>query len=517
MNAISLDTTRPISIAVLAMGGQGGGVLVDWIVALAEDNGYAAQSTSVPGVAQRTGATIYYVEIIPAPPDGLGLSPVLSLMPVPGEVDIVVGAELMEAGRAMLRGLVSPDRTTLIASSHRSYAVQEKIAPGDGLADPAKVYVAAAEAAKRFLAFDMAEVAERTGSAVSAVLFGALAGSGALPFARTSYEATIRAAGIGVEGSLRAFGAGYERAVADLASGATPEPPPGPDLAKLPPSLAAAQTSLQALAARAEALPTAAQPMAAAGLQSVVDFQDTEYGSDYLDLVDEFCALDRAHGGERKGFVLTIEAAKYIAKAMAYDDVIRVADLKTRASRFERVRREVAAKPDQIVYATEFMHPRLEEICGTLPERVGRFIETSPGLTRVLKPALERGRRVRTGTVLWFLTLYALACMRRFRRGTLRHARERAHLSRWLNAVRATVTSDYDLAVEMLRNRRLIKGYSDTYARGESKFDRVSGMAERLKGRPDAAEWVARLRKAALADEEGRALDDTIRTVETFL
>src|SRR5215469_8609115 len=112
-----LDTRRPIAIAVMAMGGQGGGVLLDWIVALCESQGYFAQATSVPGVAQRTGATVYYVEAIK--PDGSGRRPVLSLMPVPGEVDIVIGAELMEAGRAMQRGLVSPDRTTLIASSHR--------------------------------------------------------------------------------------------------------------------------------------------------------------------------------------------------------------------------------------------------------------------------------------------------------------------------------------------------------------------------------------------------------------
>ncbi len=60
---------RPISIAIVAMGGQGGGVLTDWIVALAEGQGWIAQSTSVPGVAQRTGATIYYIEMMPA---GLG-------------------------------------------------------------------------------------------------------------------------------------------------------------------------------------------------------------------------------------------------------------------------------------------------------------------------------------------------------------------------------------------------------------------------------------------------------------
>ena len=113
-------TERPICVAILAMGGQGGGVLADWIVALAESQGWPAQSTSVPGVAQRTGATIYYIEMLPPK---AGRAPVLSLMPTPGDVDVVIAAELMEAGRSMLRGLVTPERTTLIASTHRAFAV----------------------------------------------------------------------------------------------------------------------------------------------------------------------------------------------------------------------------------------------------------------------------------------------------------------------------------------------------------------------------------------------------------
>src|SRR6476469_2270409 len=116
----AIDQTRPLCIAVLAMGGQGGGVLVDWIVALAESQDWVAQSTSVPGVAQRTGATIYYLELLLGRP---GVHPTLSLMPTPGDVDVVLAAELMEAGRSVLRGLVMPDRTTLIASTHRSFAV----------------------------------------------------------------------------------------------------------------------------------------------------------------------------------------------------------------------------------------------------------------------------------------------------------------------------------------------------------------------------------------------------------
>ena len=213
-----LASEKPLSIAILAMGGQGGGVLSDWIVSLAEANGWAAQSTSVPGVAQRTGATLYYIEMLP-PLDGK--RPVFSLMPTPGDVDVVLAAEFMEAGRAMLRGLVNPTRTTLITSNHRSYAVVEKQVPGDGIGDPATVEDAAGVAAKRTISFDMQQLAEQQGSVISATLFGALAAAEVLPFPRDAFESAIREGGKGVDGSLKGFSAAFTRV-------RQPPPPPVP-------------------------------------------------------------------------------------------------------------------------------------------------------------------------------------------------------------------------------------------------------------------------------------------------
>ena len=364
-SSTGLSQARPITVAVLAMGGQGGGVLVDWIVALAERRGWVAQSTSVPGVAQRTGATIYYIEMIAPDANKPDRYPVLSLMPAPGKVDIVIGAELMEAGRAILRGLVSPDRTLLIGSSHRSLAVIEKTAPGDGTADAGQVYEAANVAAKRFIAFDMAEIAEATGSVVSSVLFGALAGSGALPFANEDFEATIRSAGVGVDASLRAFAVGRERAVAALKQDPKTKPTVKPPLAKRFPRLEPiGRADYDALVERARQLvPEQLHGIVAAGLQRVVDFQDVAYGREYL---DRLAAMPLAATNLLQAY------AKYLAVAMAYDDVIRVADLKTRAGRFDRVRHEARAADDQIISITEFFHPRIEEMAGLLPTSAWR-------------------------------------------------------------------------------------------------------------------------------------------------
>jgi len=498
---------KPISVAVLAMGGQGGGVLMDWIVALAESQGFIAQSTSVPGVAQRTGATIYYVEMVKARADGA--YPVLALMPSPGAVDVVVGAELMEAGRAMQRGLVTPGRTTLITSSHRAYAVQEKMLPGDGIGDSSKVYAAAQAASKRFVAFDMATLAEKTGSAISAVMFGALAGAGVLPFARSAYEETIRASGVGVEASLRAFAAGFDGATA-AASASPQRPVSAKDEIALNPI---GHSGFDALVSRAtQEFPAGAHAMLAAGLRRVVDYQDVDYGREYLDLVAGFLPFERGADPE-----LTRAAAKYIAVAMAYDDVIRVADLKTRGSRFARVRAEVQAAPDQLVTTTEFMHPRMEEVVSTLPVALGRFIEARPRLFQKLDRVVNRGRRVQTNTIRWFLPLYVLGGLRRFRRGLLRHQREAAHRDTWLAAAREIARHDYAHAVRIIELRRLVKGYSDTHARGQSKFDKAFAASRWLAGRPDAADWTRRLMAAALAEEGEATLDGALKTVDSFL
>ena len=498
---------RPIGVAILAMGGQGGGVLADWIVALAEGAGWYAQSTSVPGVAQRTGATIYYVEMIR--PRG-GALPVLSLMPVPGDVDVVIAAELMEAGRAIQRGLVTPARTALIASTHRAYAVTEKAKPGDGRADPETVRAAARAAAARFLAADMQALAERAGSVISAALFGALAASDALPFPRSAFEETIRAAGVGVEGSLRAFAAGFDAVAAPVADAPRPVPaPPATPRGGTPAERAELDRALKRLEAD---FPAPAHAMLRHGLARVIDFQDVAYGHEYLDRVAQIAAHDDA----AHGFALTTEAARQVAVAMAYDDVVRVADLKTRESRIARVRGEVGLREGQVLDTTEFFHPRLEEVCATLPAKLGERIEESPALARLVGLAFARGRRVRTRTLFGYTTLYLIAGMKRWRRGSLRHTREQAHLAEWLSLAEKCAREDYALALEILRCRRLVKGYSDTHARGLGKFGKVIGALPHLAGRTDAADWVRRLREAALADEDGKMLDGALATVATL-
>ena len=512
MNAPRLQAVAPdtatgeiIKLAVMAVGGQGGGVLAGWIEALARSQGYACQATSVAGVAQRTGATIYYIEMTP----DRGGAPVFALAPASGDVDILIAAEMMEAGRAILRGFVTPDRTVLIGSTHRALAVSEKTVPGDGIADAGEVRAAAEIAARRLILADMDALAREAGSVISAALFGALAGSGALPFGREAFEAAIRTGGKGVEPSLRAFAAGFDAVTAPPAPAASA---PAAVSTPTPSGPEGALTDWQGLAARVAALPAPVAEMAVAGLRKVVDFQDASYGADYLDRLDAVLKQDAAG----RGHLLGVEAARHIANAMAYDDIIRVADLKTRPARFARIRAEMAAGPDHGLHLTEFLHPRGEEVAGMLPARWGAWVEARPERLARLDRWVNRGRRIRSDGLPGFAILHLLGGLRGYRLRTRRHAVEMAHLERWLDRALAARARDYDLAVEILRCRRLIKGYSDTHARGLTKFDKVMEGAEAVAGRADAADWVRRLREAALQDVEGKALDGALATIRSF-
>ena len=86
-------------------------------------------------------------------------------------------------------------------------------------------------------------------------------------------------------------------------------------------------------------------------------------------------------------------------------------------------------------------------------------------------------------------------------------------LFRSLSLATNHVGSNYGFAVGIIKARRLIKGYSDTHARGLSKFDRVLSAVPILKGREDGGQWLERLVLAALKDEAGEALDGALETV----
>ena len=222
------------------------------------------------------------------------MQPIFSLMPTPGDVDVVIAAELMEAGRSVLRGLVTPDRTTLIASTHRSYAVGEKEKPGDGIGNPTVVVEATDFAAKRTIAFDMDTLAAKNGSVISSSMFGALAAADVLPFSKAAFEATIRGGGKGVETSLKAFNAAYDRAKLKPRDEVSATPTKRFDA--MPETTGHRELDQLIHRIRAE-FPEDAWPMLYAGVKKLTDFQDPAYAGEYLDRVGQTsCSRSPSYG-----------------------------------------------------------------------------------------------------------------------------------------------------------------------------------------------------------------------------
>ncbi|WP_310449854.1 indolepyruvate oxidoreductase subunit beta family protein [Sulfuritalea sp.] len=488
-----MNRRQPITILIAALGGEGGGVLAEWLVEIATRAGHPAQATSIPGVAQRTGATTYYVEIHPQTRVELGgRTPVLSLAPVPGCVDLMVASELLEAVRAIQNGFVSPERTALLASSQRTLTTFEKLAPGDGRFDSERLLQVAAANSRQLATFDVAAAAREAGTVPSAVLCGAIAGSGVLPFARAAFEDVIRTSGRGVEASLRGFALGFERCTAAVSVGPT-----------------SVGQGVDGVVEVDGGLKSALQhpDLIAQGHARVVEFQDAAYGELYRQRVERLRAAEQlADPQGRHGAELAREGARFLALWMAFDDVIRVADLKSRASRFARVRAEAGAAAGDLLRIADHFKPGVTELAGLLPPSTGRrLLAWESRRRRAGKAPLGIALKLRADSISGFLALRLLAGLRPLRRRGQRYAEEQALIERWLAAVEQAAARDWQAGFELALCARLVKGYGATNERAK---DNLRHIVEHLAHK-DAAD-IGRARTAALADEAGSGLDQVL-------
>ncbi len=436
---------RPITLTIAALGGQGGGVVQDWMVRLAQNAGCTVQATSVPGVAQRTGATIYYLEFWPA---GDGRQPVMGLMPAAGVCDLVIASELVEAVRMVQRGFVG-EETTLVTSTHRAYTIAEKSDPADGRAEEAELWQVLEEKAGRLLAFDMDAVAKEAGSVISAAMLGGIAAAQVLPFALEHFEQAIEQGGKGVAPSLAAFRGALAAAAAPRAVQVAEVPAPAagdPRLADLPEAVAV---------------------VAGHALPRLEDYQDSAYVDEYLSLLEPFLACDA------DDYALPREVARGLALWMTFEDTIRVADLKTRPERL----RPYLEEQQNVVRVTEFMKPRMEEISGTLPRALGAWLMRSP-IARTLLTPLTSGLKIRSTSLWGYGLLRVLAGMKRWRRASLRYSEEMKEIRSWLSLLARLADSNPTLALSVAESQQLVSGYGDTHAEGLEAFRNITATAE---------------------------------------
>jgi indolepyruvate ferredoxin oxidoreductase, beta subunit len=501
-------TERPITILIAALGGEGGGVLTNWIVAAAARQSLPAQSTSIPGVAQRTGATTYYIEIVPVPWRELGgRRPVLALSPGVGDVDLVVASEFLEAGRAIAAGFVTPDRTVLIGSTSRSYLVVEKMAMGDGRYDPERLLKAIEQHARTALLFDMEELAKRSGTIVNAVMLGLIAGSGALPIPVAAFEAAIRGEAKAAESNLRGFHAGLEAVRAEAAAVS----PKAEHKRHRPASPSLAESEREIV----ETMPAHARDIMVEGARRLAAYQDLGYVRLYLDRLDAIRVADARAGAEGR---LLRETARHLAVRMSFEDVIRVAQAKIDPARFARIAGELKIAPGEPFTVTEFLKPGIEEMCSLLPPRLARPI-LDYSARRGWLGRVYWGMEVKTTSVTGYLKFWLLAKLRRWRPRSHRFREEQKGIESWLGLIAQAATLSADLALEIAECARLIKGYGDTHKRGTDNYRQIEERVIRpvLAGTmpvPQGIDAIASARTAALADPEGESLARCLADIE---
>jgi indolepyruvate ferredoxin oxidoreductase beta subunit len=491
-----VTATRPITILIAALGGEGGGVLSGWIVSAAESLGLPVQSTSIPGVAQRTGATTYYIEIWPEPWSVLGgRQPVLALLPGIADIDVLLASELMEAARAVAAGFVTADRTLSIASTARFHVMDEKIAMGDGRADVGKLSDAITRNSRQHVLFDMAAAARRSGAIVNAVMLGALAGGCQLPIPAEAFEAAIRQDGKAVDANLRGFRAGLDAVRNAAKAAAVPTQDRGG---------AASPADLDRAIA---SFPVAARDTIAQGVRRLVSYQSATYARLYLDRLGLIAKADaQAGAGDR----LLTATARHLAVRMSYEDVVRVAQAKIDPARFGRIMAESSTKPGDLVTVTEFLKPGIAELCSILP----------PGLARRILDLAQRrgwldrvhwGMEIKSTSITGYLRFWLLAKLRAWRPRSHRYVEEQHAIEAWLGLIVQAASRSAELAGEVAECARLIKGYGDTHHRGTTNYRLIETLVivPAIAGRiplARAVDAIASARTAALTDPDGEAL-----------
>lgn len=538
---------QPLSLLIGALGGEGGGVLSEWLTAIARHAGYAAQSTSIPGVAQRTGATTYFFEMYPVPVAQLGgRQPVFSLNPIPGRLDALVSSELLETARAVSNGLPSPERTLIITSSARTLTNAERGHLGDGRMNDAALIAMMQSACRAHHLLDMQRIARENGTVVSAVMLGAIAGSGLLPFAKDDYMAIVRDSGRGAQASLAGFEAAWQRVQQGREQAALARQLAGEVAVEVVAEAAAGAGAGSASAALNE-FPAAARDILSLGLARVIEYQDASYGTLYLERMRRVHGADLSAGISasnvastadshiaevRAGITedakaqatngitdltvegaITREVARWLALWMAYDDIVRVADLKSRAARRHRVRSEARVAEGDVLKTYEYFKPGVPEIAALLPVPLAdRLKDAHRQRLAEGRPAWEMPVKLASHTVTGTVLLRLLAAMKHLRRWGSRYAEEQALIEEWLRAVEEGTKHSSSLGVEIARCGRLIKGYGSTNERGRDNLLHViRHLAQPAFGSAsERAIAIRRAREAALADDAGKALDKTL-------
>jgi hypothetical protein len=250
-----------------------------------------------------------------------------------------------------------------------------------------------------------------------------------------------------------------------------------------------------------EGLPEPVTAVASDAIHLLIDYQGTSYAELYVHRLRRFVGkpgVDEA---------MLTEIARLMAVRMAYEDPIRIAQLKL-AERDGR-----PAAPAGSVDVRKF---RLEELIGALPAVIAEYLIDALEWAGWLNKRVSI--RFSTASRLGILRLKIEAGLRRWRLLSVRYARERVWVERWLHMIDRSLTKQPEAAPVMIQTATMIEGYGDVYRQGLADWNAIiDGLAkptfDGVLALPDLAGAVTEARAAALPDPRQAALKRKIAEI----
>jgi len=494
-----LSSHKTLSILITALGGEGGGTLMNWILECARKENFFVQGTSVPGVAQRTGSTSYYIEICDQDFEK-GKEPVLSLYPKPARVDVVIASELLEAARVLEKGYVHPDRTLLITSSSRIYTNLEKSHLADGRFDTDRILAACDKMSKNFICLDLNNIALNHSTIISAPMFGALAGCNIFPWNKKVCENIFQKDDFG-KNSLEGFNFTYSQ-VSSASKNLLKE--------NLSPKSILVH-KIENNENFISSLPDELANIIHLGKERCNDYQNDKYAQLYTSRIQKVISSINI---ENEQVIPIIEnIVRRLSLWMTYEDIPRVAQLKIKPERFIKIREEIKLKNNQILKVQDIFKPGINEIGAMLPKKIGQWFIRNNKIMSFL-PFVGKGMRINSLTVFGFLILKFLSVFRYIRTISLRYNEEQKNIEKWLNNMIIALSNSLTFSEGLADMPQILKGYGDTWDRGKIKYNKINSVLveNKLNNISDKdGELLKQAILISLNDTEGEKLDSFLR------
>jgi hypothetical protein len=250
-------------------------------------------------------------------------------------------------------------------------------------------------------------------------------------------------------------------------------------------------------------LPDGTAAVVSEGIHRLINYQGPSYATLYVDRLRRFVGrrgVDDAMFGE---------IARLMALRMSYEDPIRIAQLKL--AEFE-----TGAGEEHVGSADDIRKFRLDELIDALPAVVAEPVLDA--LAWVGWTHMPVSIRFSTKSRWGIRRLKIEAGLRRWRLFSIRYAKERAWVERWLHMIDRSLTKQPKAASAIVQTATMVQGYGDPYRQGLADWHAIiDGLAKpTFDGAlplADLAGAVAEARAAAVPDPRQAALKRTIAEI----